>query len=58
MTATPQAIAAVRAAKNVRTWGAYAALVYAEKRGAIKHFEQAFYFEQRRQATRRIRRPA
>ena len=33
MTASAQAVAAIRAAKHRRQWGDYAALRYAEKRG-------------------------
>ena len=33
MTASAQAVAAIRAAKNRTRWGDYAALRYAEKRG-------------------------
>lgn len=33
MTASAQAVAAIRAAKNRTRWGAYAAERYAEKRG-------------------------
>lgn len=49
MNATPQALAAVRAAKNVKRWGADAAIRYALKHGAsIPMVRAAMKFESRR----------
>lgn len=50
MTATPQAIAAVRAIKNGQQWGLDAALRYVEKRGAINHYFHALMFESKRRS--------
>lgn len=36
MSATPQARAAVRAAKNLRAWGGFAAERYAQRNGATQ----------------------
>lgn len=46
--ATPQAIAAITAAKHRRAWGDYAATRYAMKQGALRHFDAALRFERRR----------
>lgn len=45
-----RAVIGVRAAKNLRAWGAYAATRYAMKNGALKEFAAACEFERRRAA--------
>lgn len=45
MTATAQAIAAVRAIKHQREWGPYATRRFLELRGACHHFIVAARFE-------------
>ena len=47
--AKPEAIAAVRAAKNLKNWGPWAAFRYAQKRGAsLQMYWTACLFEARR----------
>lgn len=43
--ASPQAIAAVRAIKHQREWGAYATRRFIERNGAFHHFYIAAHFE-------------
>lgn len=50
MSASPQAIAAVKAAKNAKRWGEFAARRYAERHGALKQFLVALGFEWQREA--------
>ena len=45
MTATPQAVAAVRAIKHQCEWGPYATRRYLERHGACHHFVVAVRFE-------------
>lgn len=56
MSASQSAVAAVRAAKKVRTWGLYAALRNAMNHGAtFAQFNIALTFEERRAERQRIR---
>lgn len=48
MKATEQALSAVRAVKSRKVWGNYAAVRYAQDRGAFLHFIVACEFELRR----------
>ena len=53
MSARPEALAAVRAAKNLKNWGPWAAFRYAQKRGAsLQLYWAACLFEARRSAVR------
>lgn len=54
MSASQQAHAAVRAAKNEKTWGGFAARRYAERHNALNHYLVALGFEWKREA-RQIR---
>lgn len=48
--ASPMALAAVRAYRNIGKWGFYAAMRYCEKRGARRHFLAVIGFELVRQS--------
>jgi hypothetical protein len=48
MSATPQALAAVRAIKNAKRWGPLPAFLYARKHGAVAHALAVINFEMRR----------
>ena len=50
MAATSQARAAVKAAKNAKRWGEFAARRYAERHGALKQFLVALGYEWQREA--------
>ena len=51
MSARPEALAAVRAAKNLKNWGPWAAFRYAQKRGvSLRMYWIACLFEARRSA--------
>lgn len=51
MSASPQALAAVRAAKNERRWGVYATYRYLTKRGVtFQMYMAATSFESRRKS--------
>lgn len=52
MTASPQALAAVRAVKHQREWGAFATGRFLERHNAVHHFVVATRFEAMRQAKR------
>ena len=45
MTASPQAVAAVRAIKHQSEWGPYATRRFLERHGACHHFVVAVRFE-------------
>lgn len=52
MTASPQAIAAVRAIKHAREWGAYATGRYLDRHNAFDHYVAAVRFETKRKTRR------
>lgn len=53
MTATRQAVAAVRAIKHQREWGPYATRRFLERHGAFHHFYVASHFEATRSTNTR-----
>lgn len=50
MRASPQAVAAVKAAKNEKRWGGYAARRYAERHDALRMYLLALGYEWKREA--------
>jgi len=50
MPATLMALAAVRAIKQGRRWGAFATHRFLENRGALRHYGSALRFEIRRRS--------
>lgn len=52
MSASPQAIAAVRAIKHAREWGAYATGRYLDRHNALDHYVAAVRFETKRKTRR------
>jgi hypothetical protein len=52
MSASPQAVAAVRAIKHQREWGPFATGRYLDRHNAFHHFIAAIRFEAMRRARR------